>query len=183
MSITCSRSRRAFSMASRRAGSSKGTHAAATRSARAASISAGSSVSSLRVMPRARAASSAAATTASGSTAATSARPSSPTGTPPDTFSIRACALSSSCLASRTSRFASDSTVSSSRTPIATPCSRSLSATPGFFSSGRLSVFSDCSTPTASISTKRVLAPSALALTRCRPSALRLRTPRPFICS
>jgi hypothetical protein len=66
---------------------------------------------------------------------------------------------------------------------MATPCSRSFSGTPGFFSSGRLSVLRDFSTPTASISTKRVLAPSALLLTRLRPSASRLRTPRPFICS
>ena len=183
VSITCSRSRRAPSIASRNAGSSNGAHAAATRSARAASTSAGNSVSSVRVMPRDRAASSAADTTASGSTAATSPRPRSPTDTPPATCSIRASAFSSSCRASRTSRFASDSTVSSSRTPIATPCNRSFSGTPGFFSSGRLSVFSDFSTPTASISTKRVFAPSALALTRCSFSASRLRTPRPFICS
>ena len=54
--------------------------------------------------------------------------------------------------------------------PRATPCSRSFSATPGFFSSGRLSVLSDFSTPTASMSTKRVLAPSAVLLTRLRLS-------------
>ncbi|MNN15128.1 hypothetical protein D3C81_1282240 [compost metagenome] len=181
--MICSRSRRAFSISSRRAGWSKGAQAVATRSARAISISSGSKVSSERVMPLALAVANAACTMASGSSAAISPLPSWATGMPPLAFSIRAWALSSSCLARRTKRLASESTVSSSRLPIATPRSRSFSATPGFFSSGRLSVLSDFSTPTASINTKRVFAPSALLLTRLRLSPSRLRTPRPFICS
>ena len=49
--MSCSRSRREFSISSRSSGWSKGAQAAATRAARAASISAGSRLSSLRVMP------------------------------------------------------------------------------------------------------------------------------------
>ncbi len=181
--MSCSRSRRAFSISSRSSGLSNKEHAALTRWARAAKISSGVSVSSLRVMPWARAVDSAVCTIASGSRAAMRPLPSSPTAMPPLIFSMRALALSSSCLFKRTRRLARERMVSSSRWPIATPSKRSLSATPGFFSSGRLSVLRLFSTPTASMSTKRSLAPSALLLTRFRPSASRLRTPRPFICS
>ena len=182
-SMTCSRCLRAFSMASRKSGLSNRAQMSFRRCCRASSSSFGDRESSSRNSPFSRAIFKAVSTTASLSTAISSALPSSPKGMPPLAFSMVAFAFLSSCLSILTSRLPSASTMSSSRLPMTRFCMSPFRATCGARSRLLISVLSSFSTPTASISTKRSLAPLALLLTRFNPSASRLRTPRPFICS